>query len=156
MRHKNHFDLPELIGIARIITVKTSTSISRYDPIGNSLLFNRSESIVLAFPSIFLKTPKILKTLKSNKSENRSIFGQTTSRFHRSGLPFIKSTATLVKLLLVWPRSDFLPENCITPHWKFDLLGFWFFLNSDFTDGYIRSHTVQINPNAVQILGSLT
>ena len=53
IRHRNHLDLPELIEIARIITVKTSTSISRYDPTGNFLLFNRSESIVPVFLPFF-------------------------------------------------------------------------------------------------------
>ena len=57
--------------------------------------------------SICLKTPKILKTLKSTKSGNHPIFGQTISGFHRSGLPFTKSTAILIKILLVWPRSKF-------------------------------------------------
>ena len=90
-----------MIGIARIITVKNSTRISRYDPIGNYLLFNKSVAIVPAFPSIFLKTPKILKTLKSTTTGNHPIFGQTTTGFHRSGLPFTESTLTLVKFLLV-------------------------------------------------------
>ena len=61
IRHRYHVDLPKLIGIARIIVVKTSTSISRYDPTSNSLLFNRSKSIVPVFLFIFLKILKILK-----------------------------------------------------------------------------------------------